>query len=316
MKWIGQHIYDKLSRFRNDVYLEDISSGTIASGGNLGLDSNNKIVKATVSSGSGDITGVDLTGQAPITISSETGTTSGNYSATIEVNAANVSSRGVVELATTAETTTGTDVARAVTPNGLKDGYQGSSNVTTLGTIGTGEWRGTAINGTYIADDTINSQHYADESIDAAHIANNAVTFAKAQGVTSNVFGNVIKVLPSDFVTNDDGGVTKFGIGYVDAGGSTYGMKPTNANTELFAFVSIPEGMTATHVDIHAKQNRDIEVFEVQINANTMVSKGTGTSNTTLDITDVAATSTNLLALKITTTATGDRVFGAAVTIA
>ena len=47
MKWIGQHIYDLISRFRNDVYLEDISSGTIASGGNLGLDSNNKIVKAS-----------------------------------------------------------------------------------------------------------------------------------------------------------------------------------------------------------------------------------------------------------------------------
>ena len=50
MKWIGQNIYDLISRFRNDVYLEDISTGTIASGGNLGLDSNNKIVKATSTS--------------------------------------------------------------------------------------------------------------------------------------------------------------------------------------------------------------------------------------------------------------------------
>ena len=51
MKWIGQHIYDFISRFRNDVYLEDISTGTIASGGNLGLDSNNKIVKADTETG-------------------------------------------------------------------------------------------------------------------------------------------------------------------------------------------------------------------------------------------------------------------------
>jgi hypothetical protein len=56
MKWIGQHIWSLISRFRNDIYLEDISSGTIASGGNLGLDSNNKIVKANEASG--DITGV------------------------------------------------------------------------------------------------------------------------------------------------------------------------------------------------------------------------------------------------------------------
>tara|TARA_R110001592_G_scaffold361227_2_gene671396 strand:- start:51 stop:692 length:642 start_codon:yes stop_codon:yes gene_type:complete len=47
VRWIGQHIVDFIARFRSDVYLEDISSGTIASGGNLGLDSNSKIVKAT-----------------------------------------------------------------------------------------------------------------------------------------------------------------------------------------------------------------------------------------------------------------------------
>jgi len=44
MKFIGQNIQDFISRFRNDVFLESISSGTIASGGNLGLDSNNKII--------------------------------------------------------------------------------------------------------------------------------------------------------------------------------------------------------------------------------------------------------------------------------
>ena len=47
MKFLGEFIQDFISRFRNDVFLEDVSTGTIASGGNLGLDSNNKIVKAT-----------------------------------------------------------------------------------------------------------------------------------------------------------------------------------------------------------------------------------------------------------------------------
>ena len=48
MRFLGQYIQHFISRFRNDVFLEDVSSGTIASGGNLGLDSNNKIVKANV----------------------------------------------------------------------------------------------------------------------------------------------------------------------------------------------------------------------------------------------------------------------------
>ena len=56
IKWLGNHVVDFIARFKSDVYLEDISTGTIVSGGNLGLDSNNKIVKAV--DGGGDITSV------------------------------------------------------------------------------------------------------------------------------------------------------------------------------------------------------------------------------------------------------------------
>ena len=48
MKFIGQYIQQLTARFRKDVYLENVNTGTITSGGNLGLDANNKIVKATV----------------------------------------------------------------------------------------------------------------------------------------------------------------------------------------------------------------------------------------------------------------------------
>ena len=51
IKYIGQHIFDFIARFRNDVYLENIADGTVASDKFLGLDSNNKIVKETVSAG-------------------------------------------------------------------------------------------------------------------------------------------------------------------------------------------------------------------------------------------------------------------------
>ena len=48
IKWIGQHIWDFVSRFRNDVYLENIADGVVHQDKFLGLDSNNKIVKETV----------------------------------------------------------------------------------------------------------------------------------------------------------------------------------------------------------------------------------------------------------------------------
>lgn len=72
MKWLGQYVQSLTSRFRSDVYLESISTGTIASGAHLGLDSNNKIVKAV--DGGGDLTsivagtglsGTSLTGPIP-----------------------------------------------------------------------------------------------------------------------------------------------------------------------------------------------------------------------------------------------------------
>ena len=63
MKWLGKHIVDLIARFRSDVYLEDISTGTIASGGNLGLDSNNKIVKQD-DAGITDLHGAGVDGAA------------------------------------------------------------------------------------------------------------------------------------------------------------------------------------------------------------------------------------------------------------
>ena len=92
MKWIGQHIYDQISRFRNSVYLEDVSSGTIASGGHLGLDSNNKIVKAV--DGGGDITGVALTASTGIDLTSVSGATGGAYAATIGVDVSDFMTNG------------------------------------------------------------------------------------------------------------------------------------------------------------------------------------------------------------------------------
>jgi hypothetical protein len=65
MKWIGQHIWDFISRFRSDIYLEGTETGTIASGGNLGLDSNNKVVKSASPSGTIDLTS-EVTGTLPV----------------------------------------------------------------------------------------------------------------------------------------------------------------------------------------------------------------------------------------------------------
>ena len=92
MKWIGQHIYDLISRFRNDVYLENISSGTIASGGNLGLDANNKIVKANEATG--DITSISLAAGSGIDLTGVLNASGGDYEARIDVDVSDFMSSG------------------------------------------------------------------------------------------------------------------------------------------------------------------------------------------------------------------------------
>jgi len=88
MRWIGQHIWDLVSRFRSDVYLEDVQNGTIASGGHLGLDSDNKVVKATVTGGGGVQGGDGInvnTGTTPDTVSADLKTNGGIVFETAEM---------------------------------------------------------------------------------------------------------------------------------------------------------------------------------------------------------------------------------------
>lgn len=46
MKWIGQHIFDFISRFKSEVYYDGVPDGTIEAAKHLGLDANNRLVKA------------------------------------------------------------------------------------------------------------------------------------------------------------------------------------------------------------------------------------------------------------------------------
>lgn len=279
MKWIGKNI-------SLDASLADITSvvaGTGISGGGT----------------TGDVTlNMDLSELNVVALAS------GDWFATLDSDASTHQRTTIAGLATHLS-----GVGLTADGSGAINVDAAQGQITSVGILSDGTWNATQIETEYIANDAITEDKLANSLL--AEIDANT-----AKIVPPNIYDSTIKLIPSDFVSNDDGGNTKFGIGYVDAAGSGYGMRPANSLTELFAFVSIPQGMKATHVNIFAKSTYATAVFEVQINANTMSALETGSCNTNLAITNVDSTAYNVLAISVDTTATTDKVFGGIVTIA
>ena len=189
-------------------------------------DSNETTLTITDPTADRTITLPNATGTVALT-SDITGTNSGTN--TGDEPDASTSVKGIVELATTGETTTGTSTTLAVTPDGLKDGYQGSTNVTTLGTISTGTWQGTAINQTYLVGQS--GTNTGDVSLvttshDYLSISNQAITLGQidisddtnlSAGTNITLSGDTLNV-DDAFLINDGDDTT---TGTITAGGFT-----------------------------------------------------------------------------------------------
>ena len=91
MKWIGQHIYDLVSRFRNDVYLEGISTSTETD--MLVVDSNNKISKRAIDAITVDVSDF-MTNGADNYVLTATGTDAMNAEANLQFDGTDLTVAG------------------------------------------------------------------------------------------------------------------------------------------------------------------------------------------------------------------------------
>ena len=160
-----------------DVQAHNATLDTVAGGTYVGDNSITTV--GTIGTGVWNGTAINQT-----YLSGQSGTNTGDESD------ASTTVKGIVELATTSETTTGTDATRAVTPDGLKDGYQGSGNVTTLGTIATGTWQGTAIADAYLSSNTAHLS--GTQTFTGAKSFDEAVNINKTTEASSKTTGALI----------------------------------------------------------------------------------------------------------------------------
>ena len=157
-------------------------------------------IKYTPAASSGDITGVTAgvglsgggaSGAVTLTLDlSELSTVTpadGDFFSTLDSDGANEQKTTTTALATLFAGTGLTASSSVISVDAAQ------TQITSVGTIGTGVWQGTAIasgyiaadaiTGAKIADDAIDSEHYTDGSIDEEHIADNQVTLAKMAGL-------------------------------------------------------------------------------------------------------------------------------------
>ena len=295
MKWIGQDIYNQIARFQNDVYLEGTSLYAGDGTETLALVAGDLTMYNAVNDGNPTISlGSSATERLEIKAEYESGAQGLDVVRFTSFTAGSSAddSRFVFEVDDT--------FLLSIVDDGLL--------IKASGNLEIGD-------GNEILSDSSGTTTL--KNIDALDATTGAtISAAIDDAIIKGGTATTIKILPHHFMSNEDGGANK-SAQYDD---NNFGVKTTHHDAELFAFVDIPIGKTATSVIIHGSDTGNaVDVFEADIDAGALADKTPGGGcvvGTACDITDVVADATNYLVIRVTTTnSTGDIVYGGAVTI-
>ena len=136
-----------------------------------------------------------------------------------------------------------------------------------------------------------------------------------AAGPAGGVYGNIIKILPTQFMGNDDVSYERTVI--EDDVRGKLGVRVTHSSQEIFASTTIPEGKRVTGYAVYASSKVTTYLNGVDLDSGVSSEIGTGFSGAVINLkTTYNSAETNYVAIKVMTTSTGQVIYGAVIVIA
>ncbi len=145
-----------------------------------------------------------------------------------------------------------------------------------------------------------------------------SLSWAAAGGGGGGWFGSttLLKVMPTQWIMNDD--YTRAPVVVEDDVTNVLGIKAPATSTELYAFMAIPTGYKATHVQVYTSSNKinGVEVLRFSHVSGATAARGTGDFNTSIDITDISSAVATNICIKLLPASVTTIIYGADITIA
>jgi hypothetical protein len=136
-----------------------------------------------------------------------------------------------------------------------------------------------------------------------------------AAGAAGGVYGNIIKILPTQFMGNDDANLERTVI--EDDIRNKMGVRVASSSQEIFASVTIPEGKKVTGYGVYSSSSVSTFLNGVDVTSGVSSSIGSGNSGAVINLrTAYNSAETNYVAIKVMTTSTGQVIYGAVIVIA
>tara|TARA_B110000908_G_scaffold44459_1_gene54122 strand:- start:53 stop:754 length:702 start_codon:yes stop_codon:yes gene_type:complete len=136
-----------------------------------------------------------------------------------------------------------------------------------------------------------------------------------AAGPAGGVYGNIIKILPTQFMGNDDASLERTVI--EDDIRNKIGVRVTSSSQEIFASTTIPEGKKITGYGVYSSSSVSTFLNGVDATSGAFTSIGSGSSGSVINLkTAYNSAETNYVAIKVMTTSTGQVIYGALIIIA